>query len=98
MALFSSDKFKCTRCGRKNEQLPFAPFPNELGARIYNEICQTCWKEWLQKQNQIINHFQVDVSNPDSHEFLFDHLKKFLFNEGAEMAEIDTTQEGKVSW
>ena len=40
MALFSSDKFKCARCGRNDEQMAFAPFPNELGQRVYNEICQ----------------------------------------------------------
>ncbi|MBK8146836.1 MAG: Fe(2+)-trafficking protein [Acidobacteria bacterium] len=57
MGIFSNDSFKCMRCGRKGEQMQFAPLPNELGARVYNEICQSCWKEWLQKQNQLINHF-----------------------------------------
>jgi Fe-S cluster biosynthesis and repair protein YggX len=98
MGLFSSDKFECTRCGRKGEQMQFSPLPNELGQRVYNEICQTCWKEWLQKQNQLINHFGLDVSNPDSHDFLFDNLKIFLFNEGIEFAQIDTSQEGSVNW
>ena len=97
MALFSSDKFKCVRCG-KDEQMQFAPFPNELGQRIYNEIGQNCWKEWLQKQNQLINHFGLDVSNPDSHDFLFDNLKIFLFDEGVELTQIDTTKEGSVNW
>ena len=98
MALFSNDKFKCTRCGRKDEQMAFAPFPNELGARVYNEICQTCWKEWLQKQKQLINHFGIDISNPDSHEFLFDQMKIFFYDEGVELKQIDTSQEGKVNW
>ena len=75
MGIFSNDSFKCMRCGRKGEQMQFAPLPNELGARVYNEICQSCWKEWLQKQNQLINHFGIDVSSPDSHDFLFDNWK-----------------------
>lgn len=98
MGLFSGNKFECVRCGRKGEQLQFAPFPNEIGARVYNEICQTCWKEWLQKQNQLINHFGLDLSNPESHDFLFDNLKTFLFNEGVKLAQIDTSQEGKINW
>jgi Fe-S cluster biosynthesis and repair protein YggX len=96
MSLFGSG-FKCTRCGGK-EQMTFAPFPNDLGTRVYNEICGNCWKEWLQKQNQLINHFGLDVSNPDSHDFLFDNLKIFLFNEGVELTQIDTSKEGSVSW
>jgi len=98
MALFSNDKFKCTRCKLANERMQFAPFPNELGQRVYEEICQMCWKEWLQKQNQLINHFGLDVSNPDSHDFLFDNLKIFLFDEGVDVAQIDTTKEGSVNW
>jgi Fe-S cluster biosynthesis and repair protein YggX len=78
--------------------MQFAPFPNDLGARVFSEICQACWKEWLQKQNQLINHFGLDVSSPDAHDFLFDNLKIFLFNEGVNLAEIDTSKEGKVSW
>lgn len=97
MGIFSSEGFKCARCGRK-EQMAFAPFPNELGTRIYNEICQHCWKEWLDKQKQLINHFGLDVSNPDSHDFLFDQMKIFLFNEGVDLAKIDTSEEGTVNW
>ncbi|MEK7723426.1 MAG: Fe(2+)-trafficking protein [Acidobacteriota bacterium] len=97
MGLFSKDGFKCSRCG-KNEQMAFAPFPNELGQRVYSEICQGCWKEWLQKQNQLINHFGLDVSSSDSHDFLFDNLKIFLFNEGVELTQIDTNKEGSVKW
>jgi Fe-S cluster biosynthesis and repair protein YggX len=98
MGLFSSEGFKCGRCAGKGNQMAFAPFPNELGTRVYNEICQNCWKDWLQKQNQLINHFGLDVSNPDSHDFLFDNLKIFLFNEGVNLTEIDTSKEGSVKW
>ncbi|MGI8554937.1 MAG: oxidative damage protection protein [Pyrinomonadaceae bacterium] len=98
MSLFSGDKFECVRCGRKDEQMKFAPLPNELGTRVYNEICQNCWKEWIKKQQQLINHFGLDVSNPDSHDFLFDQLKIFLFNEGVDTAAIDTSKEGSVQW
>lgn len=98
MALFSNDKFKCTRCGQKTAPVGFAPVPTELGQRIAGEICQNCWKEWLDKQKQLINHFGLDVSNPDSHEFLFDNMKIFFFDEGVDLAKIDTSKEGSVNW
>ena len=40
MALFGSDKFKCARCGQKNEPLGFAPIPTDLGQKIGAEICK----------------------------------------------------------
>ena len=98
MAIFGSDKFKCFRCGQKTEPLGFAPFPNELGTRVANETCKDCWAAWQKKQMQLINHFGLDVSNPDTHQFLFDQMKIFFFNEGVDVAQIDTSQEGSVNW
>lgn len=97
MAIFG-DKFECSRCSGKGDKLAFAPIPTGLGQRVFDEICQGCWKEWQTKQMQLINHFGLDVSNPDSHDFLFDNMKIFLFNEGVELTQIDTSQEGKVNW
>jgi len=98
MGLFSKDEFKCKRCGKKNAPLGYSPFPTDLGKRVGTETCQDCWKEWLQKQNQLINHFGLDVSNPDSHDFLFDQLKLFFFGEGVELAKIDESKEGTINW
>lgn len=97
MALFS-EKFKCARCGQKGTAIGYAPVPTELGQKIGNEMCQDCWKEWQKKQMQLINHFGLDVSNPDSHQFLFDNMKIFFYNEGVELAQIDTSKEGSVNW
>ncbi|MBX3242972.1 MAG: Fe(2+)-trafficking protein [Acidobacteria bacterium] len=97
MALFG-DKFKCARCGEKSEPLGFVPVPTELGQKISEEICKDCWAEWQKKQMQLINHFGLDVSNPDSHQFLFDNMNIFFYNEGVEIAQIDTSKEGSVNW
>ena len=98
MAIFGNDKFKCTRCEQKGEPLGYAPFPSEDGERVAKEICKDCWQAWQKKQMQLINHFGLDVSNTDSHQFLVDNMKIFFFNEGVELAQIDTSKEGNVSW
>jgi Fe-S cluster biosynthesis and repair protein YggX len=95
---FMADTIKCTHCGEKRPALPFAPFPNELGQRIAAEICQPCWSGWLQKQTQIINHYGLDLTNPDAQTFLFDNIKGYLFGDVPTVAEIDTTKEGTVKW
>jgi Fe-S cluster biosynthesis and repair protein YggX len=96
-----SETITCKHCGEKRPPLGFAPLPNELGQRIAREICQPCWAGWLQKQTQIINHYGLDLTNPDAQNFLFDNIKGFLFNESlpvTEKAEIDTSKEGSVKW
>ena len=93
-----ADIIKCTHCGEKRQAISFAPFPNELGQRIAKEICQVCWSGWLLKQTQIINHYGLDLTNPDAPTFLFDNIKGFLFGEVPNLAEIDTSKEGSVKW
>ncbi len=98
MGLFKNDKFECGRCSQKTAPLGHSPLPTELGAKIGSEICAECWTEWLEKQKQIINHFGLDLSNPDSHDYLFDQMKLFFFDEGEDLAVIDETQEGSINW
>ena len=94
----SQATIKCKRCGQNRPALGYSPLPTELGKRIGAEICQPCWGEWLQKQQQLINHFGLDLSNPEAHDFLFENMKIFFFNEGRDLAQIDTTKEGSVKW
>lgn len=92
-----ADEIKCKRCGQKRAALGYAPIPTELGQKIGVEICQPCWAEWMAKQNMLINHYGLDLTNPETHDFLFDNMQAFFFNEG-KMANIDTSQEGNVKW
>lgn len=92
-----AEEIKCKRCGQKRPALGFAPVPTELGQRVGAEVCQPCWAEWLQKQQMLINHYGLDLANPDTHDFLFDNMKAFFFNAG-NMVNIDTSQEGNIKW
>lgn len=73
----------CVRCGRPFERQAFKPFPNELGARIYDTICKTCWADWLKAQQQLINHYALVPHQPKAREFLLRNMEQFLFGEGA---------------
>jgi Fe-S cluster biosynthesis and repair protein YggX len=91
--------FVCTRCeGEGRIPMGAPPFQNELGARIAETICSACWEEWKQRQMVIINHYGLNVREQKAREFLIANLNSFLFGEGEGEAEIDTGQEGSVSW
>jgi Fe-S cluster biosynthesis and repair protein YggX len=94
-----AEEIKCVRCGERREALGYAPFPNEIGQRIGAGVCQQCWKEWLARQNMIINHYGLDLMNEDAQAFLFDNMKAFFFGgDGPPTAEIDTSKEGTIKW
>lgn len=69
----------CTRCRETRDCVPFRPFPNERGQRILDQICNVCWNEWLKFQQQLINHYGLNVREPRSKDLLYAELDKFLF-------------------
>lgn len=87
----------CARCGQTRAQVAFAPFNNELGRRIHTEICQVCWQEWLRRQTALINHYGLNVRDPEAKTFLTTQTEAFLFGTG-ETEGVDTSQQGTVSW
>ncbi|MGH9899574.1 MAG: oxidative damage protection protein [Pyrinomonadaceae bacterium] len=87
----------CKCSGKRGSALGYAPFPTPLGERIAREITVESWNEWLKHQTKLINHYGLDLGNPEAQEFLIDNMQAFLFNEG-KSAQIDTSEEGSVNW
>ena len=71
------------------------PFRSELGERIQREVCANCWRDWLQHQTLLINHFGLNVRDREAREFLYGQIRAVLFGEG-EVAEIDTSRQGTI--
>ncbi len=69
----------CARCGQERDQQAFRPFQNDLGLRVFENICTVCWAEWLKMQQQLINHYALNVREPRAREFLFANMEQFLF-------------------
>ena len=59
--------------------MAFQPFQNDLGRRAYQEICGVCWGEWLKTQQQLINHYGLNLRESKAKEFLFNNMEQFLF-------------------
>ncbi|HEX8715628.1 MAG TPA: oxidative damage protection protein [Gemmatimonadaceae bacterium] len=87
----------CTRCGQTRPAFERAPFPGAIGARIVAEICQDCWGLWLKQQTMLINHYGLNVMDPQARSFLTRNLEAFLFKSGHE-EDVDTSQKGSISW
>jgi Fe-S cluster biosynthesis and repair protein YggX len=91
------ETIRCQRCDQDAPRLPKAPFRNEIGERIHERICQSCWADWLQHQTLLINHYGLDPREARSREFLYEQIEQVLLGEG-KGKEIDTSQQGSVEW
>ncbi len=73
----------CARLGREAEGLDFAPWPGELGKRIYDGISREAWGQWLAHQTMLINENRLNPLDPGARRFLAGEMEKFLFGEGS---------------
>jgi Fe-S cluster biosynthesis and repair protein YggX len=87
---------ECTRCGQKREGFERAPFPGPIGERALAELCQHCWGDWLKQQTMLINHYGLNVMDPQARAFLMKNMTAFLFKTG-DSADIDTSKKGSIS-
>lgn len=69
----------CIRCGQTAQPLAGPPLPTELGVRLHESVCQTCWSLWLKEQTAIINHLGLNLLDPKAKQFLTEKTEEFFF-------------------
>jgi Fe-S cluster biosynthesis and repair protein YggX len=84
------------RCGQTRGGFVKPPFPGAIGAQVVDEICTQCWSDWLKQQTMLINHYGLNVMDPQARAFLTKNMSAFLFKSGA-ASDIDTTKKGTIS-
>ena len=73
---------QCIVLKRDAEGLPEPPHPGELGQRIYQNVSQEGWSQWLQRLQTIINENQLNTGDADTVRLIEKHMLGFLFGEG----------------
>jgi Fe-S cluster biosynthesis and repair protein YggX len=81
---------QCAKLGKQAEGLKAPPYPGELGKRIYLNISNEAWQQWLRQQTMLVNEYRLSAIDPKAQAFLKEEMEKFLFGEGG------TTPEGYV--
>jgi len=73
---------QCAKLGQQLPGLPYKPFNNELGQRIYDNISMQAWQEWIEHSKRIVNEYRLDLTQKRAHEVLQEQCEQFLFGEG----------------
>jgi len=75
---------KCVLLGEELPGLERPPYPGPLGQRIYAQVSQQAWQQWLRHQTMLINEYRLSVIEPKARKFLEQEMEKFFFGGGAE--------------
>ena len=61
------------------EGLDYAPYPGELGQRIWEQVSKAGWQRWVDHQTMLINEYRLTPIEPKARKFLVAEMEKFLF-------------------
>ena len=77
----------CVKFDRDLPGLERPPFPGELGQRIYDHVSQLAFDMWREQQTLIINHYGLNLLDPDAKQFLMGQMEAFLFEDQVHLPE-----------
>ncbi|HNP86089.1 MAG: oxidative damage protection protein [Chloroflexi bacterium SZAS-1] len=78
---------QCVKFGRELPGLAAAPFPGPLGERIYNRVSQQAWNLWPAQATLIINHYGLNLADPQAQKLLLQAMEDFFFGANAPLPE-----------
>ena len=78
---------QCVWLKREAEGLDRAPYPGELGQRIYDNISREAWRAWVAHQTMLLNEYRLSPIDPKARKFLVEEMEKFLFGGGSKAPE-----------
>ena len=61
---------QCVKLGKEAEGLDRAPYPGELGKKIYEHVSREAWQMWLKHQTILINENRLSPIDPKHRAFL----------------------------
>ena len=77
----------CVKLGRELPGLDRPPMPGALGQRIYEQVSKQAYDMWEAQRTLIINHYGLNLADPESRKILREQMEEFFFGADAQMPE-----------
>ncbi len=72
----------CAVLGAESPGLKRVPYPGELGQRIFENVSEEGWNQWIERQTMIINENGLSTDDPASLALIEQHKLGFLIKQG----------------
>ena len=77
----------CVKLGKEAEGLDFAPYPGELGKRIWEGVSKEAWAAWLKHQTMLVNENRLNLADARARQYLARQMEAHFFGDGADAAQ-----------
>ncbi len=85
----------CVKLGKELPAIPYKPFNNELGQRIYDNVSMDAWRMWIEHSKMIVNEYRIDLASPSGQKLMLEQAEKYFFGEGAQVPPDFVPQQAK---
>jgi Fe-S cluster biosynthesis and repair protein YggX len=75
---------QCIYLKKEGEGLNFAPYPGDLGKRIYQNVSKEAWQLWLRHQTMLVNENRLNLADARARQYLARQMEQFFFGDGAD--------------
>ena len=72
---------QCVKLGKELPGLKFAPLPNALGQKIFDNVSQEAWSGWLSYQTMLINENRLSLADARTREYIAGQMENYFFGE-----------------
>ena len=74
----------CVLLKKEGDGLDCAPYPGELGKRIYLNVCKEAWQQWLKHQTMLVNENRLNLADARARQYLARQMENYFFGAGAD--------------
>jgi Fe-S cluster biosynthesis and repair protein YggX len=78
---------QCIKLGTEAEGLDFAPYPGDLGKRIWESVSKEAWAAWLKHQTMLVNENRLNLADARARQYLARQMENHFFGDGADAAQ-----------
>jgi Fe-S cluster biosynthesis and repair protein YggX len=73
----------CVKLKQELPGMPYKPFDDALGQRIFDEISFEAWKAWVEHSKMIVNENRLELGTKRAHDLLHDQCEQYFFGQAA---------------
>jgi len=73
----------CAKLKQQLPGLPEPPFDSDLGNKIYQQVSQQAWNQWMEHCKMLLNEYRLNPARKQDQEVIVQQMEMFFFGEGA---------------
>ena len=75
---------QCVYLKKEAPGLTYAPYPGELGKRIYQQISAEAFEAWKRHQTMLVNENRLNLADARARQYLARQMESYFFGGGAD--------------